>query len=350
MLCRARRCLATAASGAAATATARPAAPLALAYDLETTGLVDAEIVQFAACVVHTDAALAPSAEFESVCMPTVAIDSRAAEVHGFTREVLEQRNAPAFSTLFPELQRWVSDRLLEHRSETVVWAAHNGARFDHAIFRREVEAVDGATWPLAWHYADTLPLARKQLPRGGRVVDHKLGTLYHLCTGNDLTDAHDALGDARAVAKIWPWLVTKGSNDALLFNAHLDAATAPAAPSKRVAARAASGAVLRSDTVAAPPTLPSASDAVTAIPGVAARSAAQLKGAGVETCGELVAAWRACGANKFEFKRWLPSGMHRMVKAKLGAWIALHGSSVGADGEAGGGRRGRFGGGTSKL
>ena len=167
MLVSARRCLATAVSGAAVTA-ARPAVPLALAYDLETTGLVDAEIVQFAACVVHTDRSAAGADEFESVCMPTVAIDPRATEVHGFTREVLVNRSAPPFSSLLPELQRWVSERLLEHRSGNtgtaeVVWAAHNGTRFDHAIFRREVEAVSGAAWPSTWHYADTLPLAHSK-------------------------------------------------------------------------------------------------------------------------------------------------------------------------------------------
>ena len=323
--------------------------PLALAYDLETTGLHEAQIIQFAARIVCGGREEA-AAEFEGICMPTVEIDPRATEVHGFTRELLQERNAVPFAALFRTLGQWVSSQR-QDEEQPLIWAAHNGNGFDHAIFRREAEDAlgGGGTWPSAWHYADTLPLARSVLPRGGRVKDHKLGTLYELCAGEPLVDAHDALGDARAVARIWPWLATKGTGDAELFREHLADAVRPprrsvwddasdaaadlhaaaAGASSSPAARSAS--LRRTSSARTTTSTVRASDPLTAIPGVAKRSAGQLqRGKGLTTVGDLVEVWsERCGADKRQMRAWLPGNLHPMVAAKIGVWCEEHAADV---------------------
>ena len=66
--------------------------PLALAYDLETTGLHNSpQIIQIGVIVVDDGGHGAHNEdEFEGVCLPTVDIDRRATEVHGITRASLE--------------------------------------------------------------------------------------------------------------------------------------------------------------------------------------------------------------------------------------------------------------------
>ena len=334
---------------ASTAATARQ--PLALAYDLETTGLVDAQIIQFAAVALpksssdeaSSSSSFSPSSsEFEGLCMPTIEIDPRATKVHGFTREILAKRGAVPFASLFASLEHWVQAQVMDD-AQPVVWTAHNGHRFDHPIFRREVERAlgsgGGGVWPASWHWEDTLPLARRVLPRGSRSTDHKLSTLFELCAGERLVDAHDALGDARAVARIWPWLATNGTGDVEMFRAHLEAATRPSRgelstkrAKRRVFGDGSSSSTRRSAASATPVCT---RDPVTVIPGIAARSAAQLKQVGITDVSELLVVWEAQGRSKILMREWLPRSMHKIVAAKLAVWLAEHAAAVVAEEEA---------------
>ena len=58
------------------------------------------------------------------------------------------------------------------------------------------------------WRFHDTLPLARRVLPRGTARGGHSLGALYAEATGGGGFDnAHDAMADARALTTVWRWI-----------------------------------------------------------------------------------------------------------------------------------------------
>ena len=239
---------------AAASAEVRPHLDLpeqeyvaALAFDLETTGLDvrSNEIVQLAVVVANSNR----GAKFSRLVLPEGPIDPGAAAVHGFTRQALIEQGAQPFAKVWAECEQWLADTL---RSETrpVVWAAHNGQKFDRPVLlrcvgefyrQRAVEAgedsddameADGgapalgpapALSPLlctpraAW--VDTLQLARRALPDRVRGSDghgpHTLSSLYGTASGGESLDgAHDALVDAEALSCVWKWLVEQAGAD----------------------------------------------------------------------------------------------------------------------------------------
>ena len=251
-------CTASAAAAAASAANNSSDKIVAgLAFDLETTGLDinSCEIVQLAVVVANSQ----KGAKFCSLVLPEGPIDESASNVHGFTREVLVARGARPFSVVWDECVAWLDGLLGPTRP--IVWAAHNGNRFDRPILcrlvqqqqhqqqqqqqRREEEAAEqreeerldpplpGALPPIlsapraSW--LDTLPLARSALPHRpyvqGRAGPYTLGALYSSATGGATLDgAHDALADAEALATVWKWLVADSGADgaSLRWAAHL--------------------------------------------------------------------------------------------------------------------------------
>lgn len=193
-----------------------------LAFDLETTGLDvgKAEIVQFAVVIANS----AKGSRFSRLVMPEGAIDPGAAAVHGFTRKTLEARGARPFAECWADCERWLHETLASD-TRPLVWAAHNGEKFDQPILNRCILEATGApsallSGPRATH-VDTLLLARKDLPQRARMPrgskPYTLGSLYESASPSqsNLDNAHDALADAEALALVWRWLVEDKGVDA---------------------------------------------------------------------------------------------------------------------------------------
>ncbi len=102
---------------------------------------------------------------------------------------------APRFVELWPEIRDFISDDPL---------VAHN-ATFDKGVLTATAGSY-GIILP-QYHIIDTLPLARKLLPR---LPNHKLGTLVdHF--GFEY-DAHNALSDAEACGIVYTKLISADS------------------------------------------------------------------------------------------------------------------------------------------
>ena len=185
----------------------------ALAFDLETTGLDlrTSEVVQIAIVIANSKR----GACFVRKVLPEGQIDPGASAVHGFTRESLIADGAAPFATVWKECEDWL-DETLQSSTRPLVWAAHNGKRFDFPILTRCVNHVSGSTSallrPPRARFVDTLTLARESMPRrtsDGHSGPYTLGSLYRAASrGASLVGAHDAMADAQALAHVWRWLV----------------------------------------------------------------------------------------------------------------------------------------------
>ena len=161
----------------------------AVVLDTETTGLdpVKVRILQVGA-VRLARGKLAET--FERKVNPGVPIPPETTKVHGLTAEIL--RGAPRFCDIHPELAAFAGPHVL---------IGHN-IGFDLAVLEREC-ALAGL--PTFWtHILDTRFLGELCFPRLGGFTLDKFAS--HL--GLDITDRHDALGDARLTAQIFLALV----------------------------------------------------------------------------------------------------------------------------------------------
>lgn len=179
----------------------------ALAFDLETTGLDvnHCEIVQIAIVVANSQR----GARFSRLVLPDGDIDPQASAVHGLTRDSLEAAGATPFAEVWQECEAWL-DETMKSSTRPLVWAAHNGNRFDRPILLRCVDRATGGSACLRSPRAswiDTLSLARSALPGRrweGSQGPYTLGRLYEDASGRSLDGAHDALADAEALAVVW--------------------------------------------------------------------------------------------------------------------------------------------------
>lgn len=318
----------------------------ALSFDLETTGLDTdtAEVVQLAVIVANSQR----GARFQSLVLPERPIDPGAAAVHGFTREVLVEAGARPFGEVWDELDAWLADTVGTERP--LVWAAHNGDRYDRPILNRCVRAALGrlpdtidsqgrATW------VDTLPMARHALPSRkwqGRRGPYTLGSLYADATGGEtLEGAHDAMADAQALTTVWRWLVDEcGAAAGLVeeappaqpgasrFQAHLQALAysaaqpswlkpswlgdqpAPAAKRRPAKAGAAKAAAKAAAGGAAAPGRPLTGTSLQDLPGVGAYMEGRLRSKGIETAEDLEALWVERGRDGAKFLGWMKHSM----------------------------------------
>ena len=185
-----------------------------LAWDLETTGFQPCEIVQIAVTCADWDAE--PHSSFVRFVMPTrYNIQRQAAAVHGITKTLLAEKGAALLPVMLGELAEWLDSTFGADRR--FVWAAHNGQTFDLPVLRKCCAAA-GAPLPRGLeesaHTVDTLPLARQVLSTDALKNGANLSALFQQATGTPLADAHDALIDAKALAKVWLWLVQHQSAD----------------------------------------------------------------------------------------------------------------------------------------
>ena len=181
-----------------------------LAYDLETTGLDphSSEIVQLAIVCANSRR----NAQFSRLVLPVGEVEPGAAAVHGWSKERLAAEGALPFAEVWRECEEWLEATF--NTTRPLVWAAHNGDRFDRPILLRCVQEADAsrssaldaprAVW------VDTLKMARRQMPRRSGPGSHTLGRLHEDAGCGALVNAHDALVDARALSQVWKWLVAE--------------------------------------------------------------------------------------------------------------------------------------------
>ena len=154
--------------------------------DVETTtnDLEKAEVVEIAAVRVRDRTIVDELASFVRPDGPMGAV-----EIHGITEA--DVAAAPAFAEVWPRVRAFCG-------ADTLV--AHNGHGFDFPILER----LSGEK--LAGTY-DTLPLARRLVAGGARLVD--LAKRFRVDTGH----SHRALDDVRTLAKVF--LALRALNDA---------------------------------------------------------------------------------------------------------------------------------------
>ena len=339
----------------------------ALAFDLETTGLDihGCEIVQLAVVIANSK----QGARFSRFVLPQGPIDPGASAVHGITRESLVAAGAQPFAVVWDEFEGWL-EKTLKSPTRPLVWAAHNGNRFDFPILTRCVRnarasttadekathaataAADAATPSMALlqapraHFVDTLSLARAALP--GRRSDgghgpYTLASLYRAAhpSGAPLANAHDALADADALALVWLWLVEKQQADpsAAEFQEHLQQIGYGAVPPERKSTPRASGAKV-ARVRAAPATATgdesgglshggSGDDSVMRVAGIGPKLASLLATKSIHTYGDLERAWHQRARSPQKMVYWLrrslpgvnPLVIARAVKGMKGEW-----------------------------
>ena len=315
-----------------------------LSYDLETTGLDTAscEVVQLAIVCVNSR----KNAEFSRLIYPRGAIDEGASNVHGWTKEKLWTHGAVTFAEAWAECEGWLDDTF--NATRPLVWAAHNGQRFDRRVLERMIQEETGSSSAafsgLRARHVDTLQLARATCP--GRVGpgSYTLGRLHADADEGAIEDAHDALVDARALAKVWRWLATRdvltseaapaesGALRQRAFQAYLQrlghdpapsaapargasAQNALAAPKRRGPAKASKATRIGAKSDAPRPALCDESTAVIEFPGVGKKLAARLEGKGIRSVADLKLMWHEKGSSRTKVGSWLQKSMPGMPK-----------------------------------
>jgi superfamily I DNA/RNA helicase/DNA polymerase III epsilon subunit-like protein len=170
-----------------ATRSLRDTFPDFVAVDTETTDfdIGTCEVVDLAAVRVR-DGRIVD--QFQSLIRPTGPISERARKVHGIDAGMV--RDAPGFAEVWPAFRAFCGNDIL---------IAHNGNLFDFPILRRLARDLPGADFA----GFDSLPFTR-HLHTGSA----KLGDLaHHFGVPLRPEDAHRALGDARALAGVFPRL-----------------------------------------------------------------------------------------------------------------------------------------------
>lgn len=162
---------------------ASAAAPVFAVIDVETTGLSPASSRVLELAVVLTDHVGRPVWEWSGRFNPEGPVG--ATHVHGITGE--DVADAPRIRERLDHITQALNGRVV---------VAHN-AGFDVAFLRAEYER---AGWDMPWvPTICTMQAGRVYLPNLHR---HRLGDCCEAC-GVQLTDAHSALGDARATAGV---------------------------------------------------------------------------------------------------------------------------------------------------
>lgn len=123
--------------------------------------------------------------EFETLINPKISPDASALSVSRLSKKELAA--APRFEEIWPTFSSLISDKIV---------VAHNKV-YETNLLKNELRAIGEEKLPLM---ICTLEWSRRTL--GHKVPNHTLGTL---CSYFDieLNDAHEALGDARATAKL---------------------------------------------------------------------------------------------------------------------------------------------------
>lgn len=155
-----------------------------LVLDFEGTSRLASARATEIGCVELTDL-LKSKSEFETLVNPPIAPDASALAVSRLSKKELAA--APRFEEIWPTFSSLINKKIV---------VAHNKV-YETNVLKNELRAIGEKKMP---PMICTLEWSRRTL--GHKVPNHTLGTL---CSYFDieLNDAHEALGDARATAKL---------------------------------------------------------------------------------------------------------------------------------------------------
>ena len=161
-------------------------------WDLETTGLSKSEdrIVEFGAVRINADGS---REEFNYLINPEMPIPEDATNIHGITD--LDVVDAPTFADLGQQLHSILQADYL---------VTFNGLKFDVPLFAAELTRV--GINPLSFlqrEHLDVMHLVYRAYPRN---LEYIFGDLNDGAT----FEAHNAIADCKATAKIIPQLISK--------------------------------------------------------------------------------------------------------------------------------------------
>ena len=164
-----------------------------ICFDTETTGLKKTDqVISIALVCVET------GSEYHSLIRASVPTDPRAQTVHGITAAELVR--APTWKQVCDEVRDF-----LRALGSSYTLHAHNLA-FDLRLLRQSAEAHGGPPMFSAQAVQTavcTLCLARRSNKSTKASASTKLSAIYRSVVGTEMPDQHDALGDARALARI---------------------------------------------------------------------------------------------------------------------------------------------------
>ena len=167
-------------------------------YDLETTSLYNARIIEIAAYNINNDT------YFYELVYPECVIPPESIKIHHITNQKV--KNCKTIKEVLPEFIKFCGYRC------TLI--AHNNDTFDKIVLsdefnRSKLNIPD-------WNYADTLKMARTLLPT---LDNHKLDTLkkyYNIEIGT----AHNALDDVKNMYEIYKQMKgTKSDTEMIIIS-----------------------------------------------------------------------------------------------------------------------------------
>jgi len=175
--------------------------------DVETTGLdaTSSYVIQLAG----KELGASSDNEFAEYILPPVEVPQIIEEITGITDDFLRSGNHREFKEVYLEFQEFCNQQA---NGRHVCFVAHN-ARFDIGMMESELnrwrtaDNTDYSTPVLADVFAssiDTLALFKdRRLWATSRPSSFKLGNIYHHVFNENITNAHNAVGDVRALERL---------------------------------------------------------------------------------------------------------------------------------------------------
>jgi DNA polymerase III epsilon subunit-like protein len=180
---------------------------LVVYWDLETTGLsvYKDQIIQIGAFVAACSSPInAPEATFSRIVRTSIPLSEFIVEYTGVTQTAVTA--ACTFPTVFGDFEIWLTKLRATRRSRGVTLVAFNGERFDLPLLleecRRHGLTLNSSLWRTV-HFFDPTRW-RKLVKWTGPAASGSLTVSYTACfAGDTFSNAHDALGDARALGRL---------------------------------------------------------------------------------------------------------------------------------------------------
>ena len=177
--------------------------PVHVFYDFETTGLGKTQDIRIAEIgAVHVspfDGEVL--GQFRALVNPNVRMSQDAENINGLTSSKLQ--HCPQWKTIGQQFNDWLESLRSSHPDQAIILSAHNGKRFDSRIlvfehYRHHLQL------PSHLYHADTIPFFKLSL----KLDSYSLNNIYKHVFGHRVPNAHTALGDVKAMAKLFEWVV----------------------------------------------------------------------------------------------------------------------------------------------
>lgn len=173
---------------------------LYLFYDIETTGTdpnTD-RIVSLAWKLLNSNFDL--MSRYHSMCNPGIPISPQASKIHGITDSMVSGMQVSPYD-LTDYMLSFVRAKLNTTDGTGLIVCGYNHTGFDNHFLCAELGR--GESSYNVWRYPqlDVYTLMKAAAPT---LPSHKLAEVYRLVTGEELTDAHDAMADVDATITVF--------------------------------------------------------------------------------------------------------------------------------------------------